>query len=310
MSGRMLHILIVEEDVQNFVALSDYLNKAFKNAELVYCQQLEKAVKITSSVGFDVLITSAGLIQSAEKEHLDKIILKVDAPAIILLTDFLDEQYALEWIAAGVQDCIPKGNLTSSTLHKSISYAVARQMKNRSALTSAQHYKSLFAQNPLPVIAYEVESKKIMLFNNAAIAFYGYSQAELSVLKIDDLQVEKELPAMIFTGQKQHRTKSGKLILVEVFSNLQKINQKTCRQLVIVEAKTSPNPVQNNEQIQQLLLLQSAISKSADGVIIAKNATGSFCSSEIVYSNAAFNQLAGFTSAEITGQKPEQLHKK
>jgi len=313
MGERVLNILIVEEDAADFVLINGYLNKAFKNPGIVYCQFLEKAVEINASLVFDVLIASTRFNQ-AEKELVNQVTKNINHPAVIILTDVLDETIAVEAILAGAQDCIRKENLNSQVLYKSITYAIARRAKNIRETASIQQYQGLFNQNPLPVLVYQVDSKKVLIANNAAEKLYGYAAPEFSKMAVFDLQEKNETGNnKSFAGEQKHRKKDNKIISVEVLTSLIQLNHKTCRIAVVIDQtrrNKSQLPEISDELQQQLLLLQSAISKSTDGVIITRNIANDFSDSEIVYSNTAFNHLTGYTPQEIIGKKPELIHKK
>lgn len=314
MGERSLNVLIVEEDTADFILINSYLNKAFKNAVVVYCQFLEKAVEINSSINFDVLIATLDFKQQSEKQLFNQLVKKTNHPAIIILTDFPEETMAIEAILAGAQDCIRKESLNSRILYKSISNAIARRIRSTEVAVSMQQYKNLFNRNPVPVVVYEVDNKKIVLTNEAAEQFYGYSVTEFAAMTVFDLQEKNDSESNYksFAGERKHQHKNGAVISVEVLTSLVQINNKTCRLAVTLDQtkRSRLQPEITAETQQQLLLLQSAISKSADGVIITKNNLNDFYSSEIVYSNAAFNQLTGYSALEITGKKAELLHKK
>ncbi|MGI4749415.1 MAG: ATP-binding protein [Janthinobacterium lividum] len=310
MTERKLHILIVGGDANDFMLLSNELNKAFWIPTILHCQDVENAVALCANVNFDVLILTIYFLQLLEKELFSKIMQGENAPAVIFLTGPYHENFMLEAIFSGAQDCLPKEGLNSQILYKSITFAVARQINKREILTS-NFYQKLFTKNPLPMLMYEAGSKKIVLANEAATTFYGYTLPEFVALTITDIQPESDSNKN-FAGQKKHRTKSGSLVSVEVLTNLIHINQKTCRQMVVIDRSKNVlgKPEMEDEMQQQLILLQSAISNSSDGVIITKNISGDFYTSEIVYSNLFFNILTGYSSAEIIHQKPEHLHKK
>lgn len=306
-----VNILVVEE-ADDFVLINSYLNKAFTNPVLVYCQFLAKAVEINTAISFDVLIIGLKFEQTPEKQLFTKLLQKANHPAVIILTNRLDEKLTAEMILAGAQDCIDKENLNSQVLYKSITYALARRQKNLHNTTALQEYKDLFNRNPLPVLVYELDSKKLVLANQAAETFYGYSGQEFAVRNIHDLQQQNENDIKSFAGIHHHLNKKGDLILVEVITNLIQLNHKTCRLAVIIEQPepqhTTPSVISSGQQ--QLLLLESAINKSADGVIITKNTAADFCNSEIVYSNPAFHQLCGYSAQELLAQTPTLVHKK
>ncbi len=310
----VLNILIVDEDATNFVQINGYLNKAFKNAVIVYSPFLEKAVEINSSLAFDVLIISLKFEQILEKELFAKLLEKTSYPAVIVLTDQSEDNFAAEAIRAGAQDCIRRENLNSQILHKSITYAVARRRKNAQIAASIQQYKSLFDRNPLPALVYRLDTRKLLLVNEAAEQFYGYSAEEFRAINIFDLQQQSEVKnnCKSFAGERKHINKNGEIVAVKVLSKLTRLDNKTCRLAIILDPskQNKLQPAVTDETQQQLLLLQSAINNSADGIIITKNSSADFYSSQIVYSNAVFNCLTGYTSAEIIGQKPASLHKK
>lgn len=313
MSARTLNILIIEEDANDFVRLNNYLYKAFENSAVVYCRFLEKAVEINASVNFDVLIASFDFSLEPEKKLFSQLVRKANHPAIIILTDGLDGTAAAQTILNGAQDIISKENLNSRILYKSISYAVARRLKTLQVAESMQQYKNLFNRNPLPVLVYEVDNKKLLLANEAAEQFYGYFLPEFLLMTVSDLLAKSETDSnKFFAGVRKHQNKKGESFLVKVLTSLVPINNKTCRMAVVID-QTDKNQLQpeiTEEMQQQLLLLQSAINGSSDGVIISKNISGDFCSSEIVYGNAAFQNLTGYSATEILGKKPDFIHKK
>lgn len=316
MAELTLNILIVEEDANDFVLLNGYLNKSFKNPAVVYCPFLEKAVEINAAMVFDVLIISLKPEQRPEKELLNKLLKKANHPTVIILTDDADDEgLAIKAIQAGAQDCIRKENLNSQVLYKSITYGRARRARNVQEANWGHQYQNLFNRNPLPLLVYELDNKKPLLVNEAAERFYGYSSQEFAGMTILDLQQKNDAKnsTKSFAGERKHINKNGEVMEVEVLTSLIQLNNKTCRLAVIIDLAKRSSLQQTNiidETQQQLLLLQSAINNSADGVIITKAGTTDFYSSEIVYSNAAFSCLTGYTVKETVGQKPELLHKK
>jgi PAS domain S-box-containing protein len=92
-------------------------------------------------------------------------------------------------------------------------------------------YRSLFQANPHPMWAYDVETLRFLAVNDAAVAQYGYSEAEFLGMTIEDIRPPEELPRLRANlaeggdGQLQrpglwvHRRRNGELIDVEIVSH-------------------------------------------------------------------------------------------
>jgi PAS domain S-box-containing protein len=95
---------------------------------------------------------------------------------------------------------------------------------------SESQYRSLFADNPQPIYVYDPQSLSFLAVNAAAVAQYGYSEAEFLQLTLPDLRPEAERAAWKrdvmnrpYPGQQRHdsrhQRKNGELLEVESFAN-------------------------------------------------------------------------------------------
>jgi len=92
-------------------------------------------------------------------------------------------------------------------------------------------YRALFQTNPHPMWAYDVETLRFLAVNDAAVAQYGYSEAEFLGMTIENIRPPEELPRLRANlaeggdGQLQrpglwvHRRRNGELIDVEIVSH-------------------------------------------------------------------------------------------
>ena len=87
--------------------------------------------------------------------------------------------------------------------------------KVRELRISETRYRQLFEQHPQPVWAYNLESRRFLAVNDAAVAHYGYSHEEFLGMKIDGICLG-ELEA---SGIWRHQTKDGRVILAEITSD-------------------------------------------------------------------------------------------
>jgi PAS domain S-box-containing protein len=101
-----------------------------------------------------------------------------------------------------------------------------RQQASLELQNSENRYRLLFESNPNPMWIYDPETLALIEVNQAAIDHYGYSQSEFLKLKICDLQLTTEVPAVQPIGIHQpsiliwkHRRQDGSIIDVEVMDH-------------------------------------------------------------------------------------------
>ena len=114
-------------------------------------------------------------------------------------------------------------------------------------IESEQRYSDLFLESPQPMWLYDLETLKFLQVNKATIATYGYSEEEFQKMyvwqvRIKDQQEDSKIyhENNLYTGnnysvRRQHVVKSGRIIEVELFSNLVVINERNYRLVVAVD---------------------------------------------------------------------------
>ncbi len=111
---------------------------------------------------------------------------------------------------------------------------IAREQKRRDAvgaalLESEARYKTLFEQNPAPMLIYERETLKLLNVNEAFRRHYGYSDDEIAGMLLTDLYPEDQkesIKAVIAdlrgyrnVGEWRHRKRDGSFIHIVACSN-------------------------------------------------------------------------------------------
>jgi two-component system, cell cycle sensor histidine kinase and response regulator CckA len=97
---------------------------------------------------------------------------------------------------------------------------------------SERQYRLLFNGNPLPMWIFDHASLQFLEVNDAAVEHYGYTRHEFLSMKVSDLRVTDDTPALVeylhklveaapgakfgFAGSWQHRKKDGTIIDVEI----------------------------------------------------------------------------------------------
>ncbi len=82
---------------------------------------------------------------------------------------------------------------------------------------SEARYRQLFEQNPHPMWACEVGTRRFIAVNDAAVARYGYTRDEFMTMTADDLR-HHELAAD-HSGSVRHWAKDGRVLAAEITSN-------------------------------------------------------------------------------------------
>lgn len=111
---------------------------------------------------------------------------------------------------------------------------------------SEERYRSLFETTPNPMYIFDVETLRILMVNEAAVARYGYARAEFAAMTVLDLRPPDEAARLRrsledFRGAKfsephgahaaglwRHRCKDGTILIVEVFTHSLVLNGRQC----------------------------------------------------------------------------------
>jgi PAS domain S-box-containing protein len=109
-------------------------------------------------------------------------------------------------------------------------YFVRRKSVALSASGEAK-FHLLFADNPLPMWVYDLETLRFLEVNDAAVAYYGYSRVDFLGLRISEIRPVDDIPrlnenlrtarpALQESGPWRHRLKDGRVIHVNIVSHM------------------------------------------------------------------------------------------
>ncbi len=184
--------------------------------------------------------------------------------------------------------------------------AAELEENNQALKESEADYKYLFENNPLAMWIYDLETLNFLRVNNSALEIYGYTRDEFMQMNLKDIRPESEVPTLLEniggnrlgfqqSGPWQHKLKDGRIIFVDITSHSIVFNGKPARFVVsqdITERKTA----------EDALRIQMSAMNSASNSIVIAEADGT-----IVWVNAAFEALTGYSQNEIIGKKPNEL---
>lgn len=112
-----------------------------------------------------------------------------------------------------------------------------------------KRYRTLFENNPAPMMIYDISTLQILEVNDAAVTHYGYSAEEFGQLTILDIHPEEDLPRLKenlaqdrqvveHSGLWRHVKKDGSIINVEIISHELKYPEKTEARYVLMNDVT------------------------------------------------------------------------
>lgn len=224
MLEKEITILIVEDNPGDYVLIKEYLLSTFSEPNILHAESLGQCIEIVMEEKIDVILLDLSLPDGMGIQTFSTLYAKAETIPIIILTGLEDSSLTLESLKFGAQDYIVKDDCTPALLAKSIKYSIERCKILKHLKQSEEQYKFLFNNNPLPMIAFSQSDRKILMVNEVAIAYYGYTESEFQNMTLDDLIFIKKkhlLPEnakpQTYTGVDiKHQKKNKEIVEVEL----------------------------------------------------------------------------------------------
>ncbi|MGH8094483.1 MAG: PAS domain S-box protein [Chthoniobacterales bacterium] len=164
-----------------------------------------------------------------------------------------------------------------------------------------QQYRLLFETNPNAMWVFDPGTLEILAINEAATKQYGYTREEFLRLKLTDLHLPEEQSALRkaiksprapaqFVGEFKHRTKSGVLINVLIYSSPLLWNAVPARMVTAID-------VTERKRTEERLREQAEIIDHAHDAIIIRNVDDQ----RVIFWNKGAERLYGWTAEERLG---------
>lgn len=223
-------ILIIEDNLGDYILFEDYLEEHLLNFELLRKDTFFAAKDYFEKQGnsFDIIFLDLSLPDLSGEELIIDVLKLAGTTPVIALTGFSDLDFSIKSLSLGIADYLLKDELTPAILYKSLIYGIQRAKSMDQVQKSEKRYSDLFQLSPLPMWVYDLDSFRFLNINKAAIAHYGYSAEEFLNMQIHDIRLEEDReeteafignirngmplnPKNIF----RHKKKNGELIVVE-----------------------------------------------------------------------------------------------
>ena len=271
-------ILVVEDNLGDFVLLEDYIDDSFLQIEIehltTYAQLLHR---IDEKLDFDILFLDLTLPDKSGIDLIKAATALVATMPIIVLTGYPDFDFARQSLSLGVSDYLLKEDLNATTVHKCIIYNIERHKNITKIKKSEQYYADLFQLSPNPLVVFDEVSGLILNANTAAIETYHYNLEQFKNIKICDLQIQNTLFDQIdqkvfltnsdsnlsFAALECHVKSNGELLYV-VSNKNNIIYQDVAAVIVSLENVTKEimhiQAIQNqNNKLRQIAWMQSHV---------------------------------------------------
>lgn len=301
MEGKRLNILVIEDNPPDFFLLKEIIyGTSLKIDKITNSTNLSKALYALNDEVFDLIFLDLTLPDS---DGLDSFLMINKAAGkipIIVLSGMVNENLALEIVKQGAQDFLIKGNFDRSLLDKSIRYSIERKKNLDIIKQSENQYKYLFENNPIPMWAFDIETKRFLVVNQAAINHYGYTEDEFLSMTIYDIRpaseyyiLEDNLQKIDFGNnviQTTHLKKDGSRISVEITGHHIIVNNRRARLNLAYD-------ITEQRKAQQENIFHAEILKNITDIVIVTDLDG-----QITYWNKGASVNLEYEAPEILGK--------
>lgn len=227
-------ILIISSDVQEIEHISELIHDRIFSPKLTIAENFKSVSKIIPAFKFDVILIYINHIDSIKT--LDFIENNTSRTGVIVISDIetiSDIVESKNTDSTNVFDCLPKSELSSLLLFKTILYTSEKNKFHIKLRSLERKYSNLFEMNPVPMWIYDLEFLKFWRVNDAAVRKYGYTRDEFKEMTLKDIRPEEDLAKLekaidlvrkhkkLFSnGIYRHIKKDGTIIFVELVSNI------------------------------------------------------------------------------------------
>ena len=171
---------------------------------------------------------------------------------------------------------------------------------------SESRFRGFFENNALVMFQIAPHTGQVLLANQAAADFYGYSRHELMAMNVTDInsastnQTKLNLALAEHQNRRsfvfQHRLRSGEVRDVQVHSTPMQINQKLVLFSVVHDI------TKRLAAERKLKISDQALMSISQGVLVTD------AQMRIVSVNHAFSVITGYSAEEVINRRPELLH--
>ncbi len=202
-------ILIIEDNLGDFVLIEDYLLEKFKLIDIIHFSDYANSIKYlqNSKDQISLILLDLHLPDLKGIDLINKILAYNFHIPIVILTGYSDLGLAKKSLQMGVYDYLIKDEINPVILHKTIIFALNRSSFINQIEDEKHNYENLFNFNPQPTWLLDATSLKILNANIAAQVKYGFSLDDFKQMTFPQLHPKEEKPIIehkLITKEEQY----------------------------------------------------------------------------------------------------------
>jgi PAS domain S-box-containing protein len=243
-SADTIRILIIDDDHDDFLIISDYLKTIDPGRfSIDWCYQYAEAVKLIEKRGHNIYFVDYRLGAKTGLDLLrDAEAMKCDDP-IILLTGFGNPAVDNEAMRIGAMDYLIKSELTTEKLERCIRYALERSAAIKALRANEQKYRNIFERSKDAIFITDTELR-FKDINLATSQLLEFDKADLVGKSLYDLIEDKAIQAKIREGLSE----AGEVFDLEIV-----LNDKSQEKKFFVLTASTQQETSGDRYIQAIL---------------------------------------------------------
>lgn len=122
--NQLYKILVVEDNLGDFVLVEEYISESFLNAQITNVTSFKEFEGTV--IDFDIIFLDLSLPDKSGIDLVKAIISNNVLIPIVVLTGYTDINFAIQSLSLGISDYLLKEDLSTTTIYKCIIYNIER----------------------------------------------------------------------------------------------------------------------------------------------------------------------------------------